>query len=214
MVREPETSERDALFEKFKAKFQSDFFAKYERDEVDIDEEERRKLFDKYLTRPDYPTLDELKEIVIFQTAKARERYGTDAVLLNYFFNDDLEEAFKSAIRPLRFYVGYVKPEMEGEKQQAEDLSEQITSVKRKKRAVSESVSTRGALVKAFYEANLTAKGNNLDELTCSHLDGFKVGVRSKWRETYRIKTWAEAYNHLKLKGCVRAMFSKDRKKG
>ncbi len=120
MVKEPENSDRDALFKKFEATFESNFFATYERDEVGIDEEERSKLFDKYLTRADYPTLNELKEIVIFQTAKARERYGTDAVSLNYFFNDDLEKAFKCAIRPLRFYVGYVKPEMEGEEETSE----------------------------------------------------------------------------------------------
>jgi len=212
MVKEPENSDRDALFKKFEATFQSNFFAKYERDEVDIDEEERRKLFDKYLTRADYPTLNELKEIVIFQTAKARERYGTDAVSLNYFFNDDLEKAFKCAIRPLRFYVGYVKPEMEGEKQRTEDLSEQNTSVKRKKRAVPKSVATRRALVKVFDDSNPKIK--NLDQSTCDYLDEERILVLPEWQSAFEIKTWAEAYDHPRLKNRIEAMFSKYRKKG
>jgi len=212
MINEPETTDSDALFEKFEATFQSDFFTNYERDEVDIDEKERRKLFDKYLTRADYPTLNELKAIVIFQTAKARERYGTDAVSLNYFFNDDLEKAFKCAIRPLRFYVGHVKPEMEGEEKRVEDTSEQITEVKRKKRAVPESVSTRRALVKAFDNSN--PKFKNLDQSTCDYLDEKGILVLPEWQTDFQIKTWAEAYDHPRLKNRIEAMFSKYRKKG
>ncbi len=90
----------------------------------------------------------------------------------------------------------------------------EVGSPTRRKRAVPENMARRRALVKAFYNANPTTRGNNLDELTCSYLDQCKVGVRSKWREKYKIKTWAEAYNHPKLKDLIHKMFSVDRKRG
>jgi len=88
----------------------------------------------------------------------------------------------------------------------------EIESPTKRKRAVQESVSIRRALVKAFHSSHPNIE--KLDQSTCLHLDDKEIPVQLKWRTDFRIKTWAEAYNHPKLKDLIHKMFSVDRKKG
>ena len=218
----PEASrkaERDAaLFEKFKENFWRDFqcwefdFESIERYDVNLDESELRQIRDKYLNREDYPSLNELKKIIIFKNAEDRLRWGTDVTTYADEFDFDLQRGFKKALELARFDLGQVKPKIYEEAQQAEDSSEQITAVKRKTRAVPEPVSTRRALVKAFDNSNPKIK--NLDQSTCDYLDEKGILVLPEWQSGFEIKTWAEAYDHPGLKNRIEKMFSDDRKKG
>jgi len=124
----------DALFEKFKEKFYTLFLSvDYEPTEhgypfdyeprekrylVDIDERKLRKLFDNHLRRSDYPSLNELRELITFNERGERLRFGTDShPQLRDRFDDDLEESFQKSLELSRFDVGQTKPRMTEEDQ-------------------------------------------------------------------------------------------------
>ena len=210
--------EDSSSFEKFRKNFWKEFQGWLFNDQpsitydVEIDESELRQIRDKYLNREDYPSLNELKKIIIFKNAEDRLRWGTDVTTYADEFDFDLQRGFKKALELARFDLGQVKPKIYEEAQQAEDSSEQITAVKRKTRAVPESVSTRRALVKAFDSSHPKIK--KLDQSTCDYLDKKGILVLPEWQSGFEIKTWAEAYDQPELKNRIEKMFSDDRKKG
>ena len=205
-------------FEKFKENFRREFqgwsfnLRRTETYDVALDERVLRQIRDKYLHRDDYPSLNELKPIIIFKSAEDRTRWGTDLTTYADDFDFDLQRGIKKALELARFDLGQVKPKIYEEAQQAEDSSEQITAVKRKTRAVPESVSTRRALVKAFDSSHPKIK--KLDQSTCDYLDKKGILVLPEWQSGFEIKTWAEAYDQPELKNRIEKMFSDDRKKG
>jgi len=215
----PAKAKKDSsAFEEFRKNFWKEFQGWLFDDQpsirydVDLDERELRQVRDKYLRREDYPSLNELKKIIIFKNAEDRANYGTDLTTYADEFNFDLKRGITKALELARFDLGQVKPKMYEEAQQAEDSSEQITAVKRKTRAVPEPVSTRRALVKAFDSSHPKIK--KLDQSTCDYLDKKGILVLPEWQSGFEIKTWAEAYDHPGLKNRIEKMFSDDRKKG
>jgi len=88
-------------FEEFKENFWREFQGWLFDDQpsitydVDIDESELRQVRDKYLHREDYPSLNELKPIIIFKSNEDKVRWGTDLTEYSKDFNDDLKCVFR-----------------------------------------------------------------------------------------------------------------------
>ncbi len=105
MFKEPETSDKvkkdDSQFEEFRKNFRKHFQGWLFDDQpsitydVDIDESELRQVRDKYLHREDYPSLNELKPIIIFKSNEDKVRWGTDLTEYSKDFNDDLKCVFR-----------------------------------------------------------------------------------------------------------------------
>ncbi len=88
--------------------------------DVDLDERVLRQIRDKYLHRDDYPSLNELKQIIIFKSAEDRTRWGTDLTGYSEDFNNDLKRGIKKALELARFDLGQVKPKQYQEEQTVE----------------------------------------------------------------------------------------------
>ena len=88
--------------------------------DVDLDERVLRQIRDKYLHRDDYPSLNELKQIIIFKSAEDRTRWGTDLTGYSEDFNNDLKRGIKKALELARFGLGQVKPKQYQEEQTVE----------------------------------------------------------------------------------------------
>jgi len=121
-----EAKKDTSSFEEFKENFWRAFqcwdltFGSIERYDVDLDESELRQVRDKYLRREDYPSLNELKQIISFKSNEDKVRWGTDLTAFADDFNDDLKRGIKRALESARFDLGQVKPRIYEEAQNTE----------------------------------------------------------------------------------------------
>ncbi len=130
MINEPETTDKvkkdDSQFEKFRKNFWKHFQGWLFDDQpsitydVDLDERVLRQIRDKYLHRDDYPSLNELKQIIIFKSNEDKVRWGTDLTAFADDFNNDLKRGIKKALELARFDLGQVKPKQYQEEQTVE----------------------------------------------------------------------------------------------
>ncbi len=111
-----EAKKDTSSFEEFKENFWREFqgwnfnFGCIVTYDVDLDDRVLRRIRDKYLNREDYPSLNELKQIIIFNNAEDRARWGTDSTTYADDFNFDLKRGIKKALELARFDLGQVKP--------------------------------------------------------------------------------------------------------
>ncbi len=124
----------DSQFKEFRKNFWTEFQGWLFDDlpsityDVDLDERVLRQIRDKYLHRDDYPSLNELKQIIIFKSAEDRTRWGTDLTGYSEDFNNDLKRGIKKALELARFDLGQVKPKIYEEAQNTETSPVQETS--------------------------------------------------------------------------------------
>jgi hypothetical protein len=126
-AKSPTQATRDAAsFEEFRKNFWKEFQGWLYDDQpsikydVDLDESELRQVRDRYLNSEAYPSLNELKRIIIFKNAEDRVNYGTDVTTYAHDFNFDLERGIKKALELARFDLGQVKPKIYQEEKTAE----------------------------------------------------------------------------------------------
>jgi len=129
-----EAKKDSSSFEEFKENFWRAFqcwdltFGSIERYDVVLDKSELRQIRDKYLHRGDYPSLNELKQIIIFKSKEDRWTWGTKSTAYADDFNDDLQRGIQKALELTRFDLGQVKPKIYEEAQNTETSSVQETS--------------------------------------------------------------------------------------
>jgi hypothetical protein len=121
-----ETKKDSSSFEEFKENFWRAFqcwdltFGSIERYDVVLDKSELRQVRDKYLHGEDYPSLNELKKIIIFKSKEDRWTWGTNSTADADDFNDDLQRGIKKALELARFDLGQVKPKIYEEEETGE----------------------------------------------------------------------------------------------
>ncbi len=121
-----EAKKDDFQFEEFKENFWKEFqgwsfnLSRSETYYVTLDERVLRQIRDKYLHRDDYPSLNELKQIIIFKSNEDKVRWGTDLTGYSEDFNYDLKRGIKKALELARFDLGQVKPKIYQEEETGE----------------------------------------------------------------------------------------------
>jgi len=144
--------------------------------DVALDERVLRQIRDKYLHRDDYPSLNELKQIIIFKSAEDRTRWGTDLTGYSEDFNNDLKRGIKKALELARFDLGHVKPKIyQEEKTDQEEIrpEKENLSVKEFAEQISKSTKTVKRYVeKGMIRANTNEDGRILG-IPRSELDAF-----------------------------------------
>ncbi len=169
-------------FEEFKKNFWKEFQGWLYDDQpsikydVDLDESELRQVRDKYLNREDYPSLNELKPIIIFKSNEDKVRWGTDLTEYSKDFNCDLERGIKKALESDRFDFGEVKPKIYQEDQTDQEEirpKKENLSVKEFAKEIERSTKTVKRYVeKGMIQANTNEDGRILS-IPRSELDAF-----------------------------------------
>ena len=177
-----EAKKDTSSFEEFKENFWREFqgwnlnFGCIVTYDVDRDERVLRQIRDKYLHRDDYPSLNELKQIIIFKSAEDRTRWGTDLTGYSEDFNNDLKRGIKKALELARFVLGHVKPKIyQEEKTDQEEIrpEKENLSVKEFAEQISKSTKTVKRYVeKGMIRANTNEDGRILG-IPRSELDAF-----------------------------------------
>jgi len=113
-----EAEKDESQFEEFRKNFWKEFQGWLFDDQpsitydVELDESELRQIQNTYLDGKGYPSLNELKKIIIFKNAEDRARWGTDLTGYSEDFNNDLERGIRKAFELARFDLGQVKPKI------------------------------------------------------------------------------------------------------
>ncbi len=164
----PAKAKKDSSsFEEFRKNFWKEFQGWLYDDQpsttydVELDESELRRIRDKYLHKEDYPSLNELKQVIRFKSNEDHFKYGTDVTTYADEFNFDLERGIKKALEFARFDLGQVKPKIYQEGKTDPEIRTRKENLSAKEFAEQISKSTK--TVKRYVEKGMIRANTNED---------------------------------------------------